>query len=206
MKKRTLVISALALALVAVPAAALAAGGSLMGWQTPGWSADDPANAAYESDENHVSFYRLYNSYSGEHLFTTDAGERDALAKIGWSVESGGEDDPSSAGLVGMFEDLPENDDYRPIYRLYNPYSPQGEHHYTTSKDEYDQLQTIGWVGEGVFCWSASSQRTPNYRLFNPYATMGTHHYTMSVEERDTLIELGWQWEGVGWYSWGFTA
>lgn len=92
------------------------------------------------------------------------------------------------------------------LHRLYNPYSPQGEHHYTTSKDEYDQLQTIGWVGEGVFCWSASSQRTPNYRLFNPYATMGTHHYTMSVEERDALIELGWQWEGVGWYSWGFTA
>ena len=156
MKKSTLVISALALAILAAPAVAAAAGSSLAGWQSEGWSADDPNNAAYEAEERHAALYRLYNPYTGEHLYTTDAHERDSLAAVGWSVESDG---ASGAGvaLVGDFEGMAANESYKPLYRLYNPYA--GDHHYTTDKNEYDRLQpTAGSrsysFGSGGEWWS----------------------------------------------------
>ena len=84
-----------------------------------------------------------------------------------------------------------------PMYRLYNPNS--GEHFYTGSVEERDNLESLGWQYEGV-AWNAPTNRgTPVYRLFNP--NNGDHHYTMSEEERDMLVNLGWQYEGVAWNS-----
>ena len=82
------------------------------------------------------------------------------------------------------------------MYRLYNPNS--GEHFYTSSTEERDFLDRIGWNYEGP-AWNAVTNGQPVYRLYNPYS--GGHHYTMSVEERDFLDRIGWNYEGIGWYS-----
>ncbi len=83
------------------------------------------------------------------------------------------------------------------MYRIYNPYS--GEHFYTSSISERDNLVSLGWSYEGVGWNAPSSSNTPVYRLYNGNA--GEHHYTMSASERDNLVRLGWKYEGIGWYS-----
>ncbi len=85
------------------------------------------------------------------------------------------------------------------ILRLYNPNS--GEHFYTSSTEERDQLVDLGWNDEGLGWVSPKADGDPVYRLYNPNA--GDHHYTVSAEERDQLVDLGWNYEGVGWYSGG---
>ena len=82
------------------------------------------------------------------------------------------------------------------MHRLYNPNS--GEHFYTASTSERDNLKRLGWRYEGVG-WMAPTSGAEVYRLYNPNG--GDHHYTMSTSERDGLRKLGWRYEGVGWYS-----
>lgn len=83
------------------------------------------------------------------------------------------------------------------MYRMYNPNS--GEHFYTASKEEKDQLYQVGWNYEGVGWFAPASSETPVYRLYNPNA--GDHHYTANASERDMLVDEGWNDEGIGWYS-----
>lgn len=82
------------------------------------------------------------------------------------------------------------------MYRLYNPNS--GEHFYTASIEERDNLVWAGWKGEG-HGWTAPMSGDAVYRLYNPSA--GEHHYTTSTTERNALIWAGWSDEGVGWYT-----
>lgn len=82
-------------------------------------------------------------------------------------------------------------------YRLYNPNS--GEHLFTSSTGERDNLRGLGWYYEGIGWYGPSTSNTPVYRLYNP--NNGDHHYTTSARERDDLVPLGWIYEGVGWYS-----
>lgn len=140
--------------------------------------------AAYAEDAG-VAVWRLYNQWSGEHLFTTDRGEYDSLVGIGWSGEGEAWDAPS------------EGDE---VFRLYNPYS--GDHHYTMDQDEYGSLGSIGWRQEGVVFHSAgASSGAPIYRLFNPWLTQGTHLFTTDKGEYDNLGQIGWQQEGIAFYS-----
>ena len=86
-----------------------------------------------------------------------------------------------------------------PMYRLYNPNS--GEHFYTGSIEERDNLSGLGWNYEGV-AWNAPTNTgTPVYRMFNPNS--GDHHYTMSQQEVENLKAIGWRYEGVCWNSGG---
>ena len=80
------------------------------------------------------------------------------------------------------------------MYRLYNPNS--GEHFYTGSVVERQNLVDAGWNFEGNG-WIAPLEGDPVYRLYNPNA--GDHHYTTSVEEKDNLVRAGWNFEGIAW-------
>ena len=83
------------------------------------------------------------------------------------------------------------------MLRLYNPNT--GEHFYTGSSRESDNLISYGWILEG-FGWRAPADSgQPVYRLCNP--NTGDHHYTMSSEEKDNLTAAGWTYEGVCWNS-----
>lgn len=126
-----------------------------------------------------VPVLRLYNPYDGDHLFTTDGSERDALVPLGWRDEGVAWESPASGDAV---------------YRLYNPWS--GEHLYTADAAELSRLTAYGWSYEGVAIRSAVSG-TAVYRLYNPWLTVGTHLYTRDAAERDLLVSLGWRCEGA---------
>ena len=129
------------------------------------------------------TMYRLYNPNSGEHFYTNNTGERDAVARAGWSYEGQGWVAPAKSPT--------------PVWRLYNAYA--GDHHYTTSSNERDTLVRKGWKSEGIGWYSGGS--TPLWRQYNAYAATGTHNYTTSARERDALVALGWKDEGVAWYG-----
>ena len=82
------------------------------------------------------------------------------------------------------------------MYRLYNPNS--GEHFYTASEAEKNNVVAAGWSYEGVG-WIAPTSGSPVYRLYN--ANGGEHHYTLDEDEKNYLVSVGWSYEGVGWYS-----
>lgn len=127
--------------------------------------------------------YRLYNRWSGEHLFTTDKSEYDSLARVGWKQENVGWNAPNFSST--------------PVYRLYNRWS--GDHLYTTDRSEYDKLARIGWTQEGVQLYSGGSRAI--YRLFNPYVKVGTHLFTTDANEYERLARMGWRKEGKQLYG-----
>ncbi len=88
-------------------------------------------------------------------------------------------------------------DDTVRMYRLYN--SNSGEHFYTASLKERNQLIGYGWRDEGTGWIAPKETDYPVYRLYNPNS--GDHHYTLSEKERDQLDAIGWNYEGIGWYS-----
>ncbi len=101
--------------------------------------------------------------------------------------------------IVSMINNLLSynNGDILSMYRLYNPNS--GEHFYTSSNGEKNNLINLGWSYEGVGWYAPKSSDNPVYRLYN--ANGGEHHYTMSSSEKDMLVSKGWSYEGIGWYS-----
>ena len=84
----------------------------------------------------------------------------------------------------------------KPMYRMYNPNS--GEHFYTASTGEANNLIKLTWRYEGIG-WYAPETGDPVYRVYNPNA--GDHHYTTSKGEKDSLVKNGWKDEGIGWQS-----
>ncbi len=131
-----------------------------------------------------LPMHRLYNPNSGEHFYTANVGERDAVAAAGWTYEGVGWTAPSKGTEV---------------YRLYNAYA--GDHHYTTDAHERDVLVSVGWTYEGVGWRSAGEGGVPVWREYNPNAVAGAHNFTTSRHEHDTLVRLGWSGEGIAWYG-----
>jgi Tol biopolymer transport system component len=88
---------------------------------------------------NAVPYYRLYNRYSYQHHWTTDANEYNALGAQGWSQE----------GIDGYV--LPaQATGSVPLYRLYLNASG-GLHLWTTDANEKNVLTTsAGWKDEGI--------------------------------------------------------
>lgn len=144
-------------------------------------------------DPNSVQpMYRLYNRYTGEHFYTASSSERNSLTKSGWTAEG--------TGWLAPKVTEANKSSYAPVYRLYNPYTSGGDHHYTLGKSEYDALEKNGWRGEGIAWYSfSSSYGTSLHRLYNPHAQTGTHHYTMATSEKDSLVRSGWKYESSAW-------
>ncbi len=149
---------------------------------------------------------RLYNPNSGEHFYTKDLDEKDALVGFGWKDE-------------GVAWTSPIESDV-PVYRLYNPNA--GDHHYTMNTEERDVLISIGWKDEGIGWYSYTGNTTclndsvikttsensftttPEavkvYREYNPNAkAAGSHNYTVNEAENDFLVSVGWLEEGTAW-------
>ena len=144
-----------------------------------------PPSSGEDEPVYQVEMYRLYNPYSGEHFYTSNSAERDALRELGWNYEGIGWTAPSYSNT--------------PVYRLYNRYA--GEHHYTTNVAERDQLVAVGWDYENIGWYSDDAQGVPLYRQYNPNAFANNHNYTTSIGENDHLVSLGWRPEGIGWYG-----
>ena len=138
------------------------------------------------------NFYRLFNPYSGEHLFTRSKDEYDQLGPLGWIQEN-----VAFKGLSGPGE--VNGVTAKPWLRLFNPNS--GLHHWTLDHGEYDALATLGWKQEGPTGYIFEEDMTglaPLFRLYNP--NDGNHHWTMDSFEKDVLSSIGWKFEGIAGY------
>lgn len=136
------------------------------------------------AETNGVPMHRLYNLNSGEHFYTKNTYEKDALVRLGWAYEGTGWIAPRKGN---------------PAYRLYNPNS--GNHFYTVSRFEKETLEKVGWNYEGIG-WN-SGGNVFLYRNYNPNATVGTHNYTTNIYEAKHLANNGWRDEGVAWNGLG---
>ena len=83
------------------------------------------------------------------------------------------------------------------MFRLYDPNS--GEHFYTGSAEERENLVKAGWKYEGVGFTFPLSTGKPVHRLYDP--VHGEHLYTMDEAEKSRLIGAGWNYEGVAFNS-----
>lgn len=160
-----------------------------------------PAAAlAKPAPEDLATVVRMYNKWTGEHLFTTNALEVADLEARGWQNEGTYWKAPAA--------DKDANKGYMPVYRLYNPNS--SDHLYTTDLVEYTDLMAAGWRGEDVKFMSAATPDKDNkakigsadvdaegiYRQFNPNVTVGTHNYG-GLAENNQVLAAGWKADGV---------
>lgn len=129
-----------------------------------------------------AALYRLYNPWTGEHLFSVDYGEVEKLCPLGWTFE----------GIVASV-DLASG---KPVYRLYNPWT--GDHHYTTDLAEVVRNEKIGWKNEGIAFYSKGKVGVVS--LYNPFAKSFYHHYTADPAEVERMVKDGWKEEGIKWY------
>ena len=83
------------------------------------------------------------------------------------------------------------------MFRMYNPNT--GEHFYTGSEVERDNLIAAGWQYEGIGFTFPANTGDPVHRLFQP--STGEHLYTMDVAEKDKLMAEGWNYEGIAFNS-----
>ena len=90
-----------------------------------------------------------------------------------------------------------ENRQVHHMFRMYNPNT--GEHFYTGSEVERDDLIEAGWQYEGVGFTFPKNTGAPVHRLFQP--STGEHLYTMDEAEKDRLLAEGWNYEGVAFNS-----
>ena len=139
-----------------------------------------------EPSASYTAMYRLYNPNSGEHFYTGNVKERNALVTYGWKYEGIGWKAPKTSSS--------------PVYRLYN--KAGGEHHYTLNKKERDALVKLGWKSEDIGWYSDDSKTVPVYREYNPNAFANNHNYTPNIKEHNALIsKYGWKDEGIAWYG-----
>lgn len=163
-----------------------------------------PAAAlAKPAAEDLVTVVRMYNKWTGEHLFTTNALEVADLEARGWQNEGTYWKAPAVPK-----KDTDSNAKYMRVYRLYNPYT--SDHLYTTDLVEYTNLMAAGWNGEDVKFMSAATPDLQNkakigqpdvdaeaiYRQFNPNVTVGTHNYG-GLAENKKVLDAGWKADGV---------
>ncbi len=141
-----------------------------------------PAASAGQPQDQ-VPLLRLYNPYSGEHLFTTNRYEASDLVFRGWRSER-------SDGLVNLKEGTP-------VFRLYNEWT--GDHHYTSDTNEVNACIKQGWTNEGIQFCSDEDATTDVYSMYNPYATKFYHLYTADADEMAKMQSDGWRQENVKW-------
>ena len=162
------------------------------------------ALAVKPAEKDLVPVVRMYNKWTGEHLFSTNALEVADLEARGWQNEG----TYWKALAVPTETEHTDNNNYMPVYRLYNPFT--SDHLYTTDLVEYTNLMAAGWRGEEIKFYSAAEPDAENkakigladddaegiYRQFNPNVTVGTHNYG-GLAENNQLLAAGWKADGV---------
>lgn len=152
-------------------------------------------------DPTPVTVYRVYDSSTGEHLYTADLSEKDGLVKSGWKDEGVAWTTPTKST--------------KPVYRLFNP-NNGGDHFYTVDKNEVDSLVADGWHNEGIAFYAlpgavnndpTNGKRVYGYAversLNSEHSGAGTRLFTTSPNETNTIVWWGWTFEGVAWYVLG---
>jgi hypothetical protein len=102
-----------------------------------------------------------------------------------------------TCNFCGIHRENVETRQVTHMFRMYNPNT--GEHFYTGSEVERENLIVAGWKYEGVGFTFPANTGAPVHRLFQP--STGEHLYTMSENEKNTLMAQGWNYEGIAFNS-----
>lgn len=121
-----------------------------------------------------IPVYRLFNKVNGNHLFTTNAEEKDILVAYGWADE-------------GIAWQVVANT-ATPVYRLFDA-AGSGEHYYTANEALKAELIAKGCVDEGVAWYGQAATGRTVYKVTN--TKYGKSVLTTSVEEKDALVAAG---------------
>lgn len=138
--------------------------------------------------------YRLYNSSTGNHLWTADTTERANLIKAG-NIDEG----IAYHAISSLRQETPPISGQKVVYRFSG--MPNNGHFWTTDLRERDSMIRAGYKYERV-AWNASAGSTtkPVYRLYS--TTLKAHLYTTDTNERSILKKSSdWKDEGIAWYS-----
>ena len=102
-----------------------------------------------------------------------------------------------TCNFCGVNRETVETRQVTHMFRMYNPNT--GEHFYTGSTVERENLVVAGWHYEGVGFTFPANTGAPVHRLFQP--STGEHLYTMSEAEKNALMAQGWNYEGIAFNS-----
>ena len=141
----------------------------------------EPAPAPVSEEPDYIPVYRFFNPTTGEHLFTADKKEMDALKAAGWNDEG-----VAFRAAVNGY----------PVYRLFN--EKTGEHYYAAKETEINKLVAEGWVKEGIAFRSADADCRKLIRLTNTQVTRFAVHYSAVEAEIKELTAVGWIKEETG--------
>ncbi len=150
-----------------------------------------------EGDEtSNSSVYRLFNSSTSKHLFSSNQSEIDSLtgqANAGWVNEGLAYISPSTGSAN--------------VHRFY--IKGENRHFYTASESEKDNIinneKLSHFAYEGVAYKAYESKDAPEnavqvIRYYN--SSLNTHLYSTSSNEQNILDQdLLWNNEGIAWYS-----
>lgn len=144
-------------------------------------SSGGSGNSSSDGQVKTIPVYRLYNTKIGDHLYTTNKGERDILltekAAEGWT-------DEGIAWQAAVKSD-------KPVYRLFDVKGKAG-HFFTADITIRDQYIANGWRDEGI-AWYATYTGRKVYKITNH--KIGKYHFTTSKPERDVLETKGYTCE-----------
>ena len=145
----------------------------------------------------HQSVYRLFNTVSGNHLFTTNTAEIDLL------TGSGHESSFINEGIAYLVSPGANQS----LYRFYH--SPTDRHFYSSNSYERDLLiskSNNDYLYEGVAFHvftdvPLDSDLTPVFRFYDSKSHV--HLYTASSQEKLIWESNGMNWinEGIAWYA-----
>ncbi|RZI71756.1 MAG: hypothetical protein EOP80_14645 [Variovorax sp.] len=140
--------------------------------------------------------YRFYNTMTGAHFYTSNAGERDMVISTLPRFAYEG---------VGFYAYSQTPMSSSPVHRFYN--NRTGAHFYTINDQErqsvQDQFSWYSYEGPSWYAYKApATDATPMHRFYN--VRTQAHFYTMSAGERDYVLQTHPQfsYEGVGYYAW----
>lgn len=107
------------------------------------------------------------------------------------------DDQDTSCNTCGLERELRQE---RPVVHMFRMYDPNsGEHFYTGSEEERENLIKAGWNYEGVGFTFPLTTGDPVHRLYDPVT--GEHLYTMDEAEKARLEAAGWNYEGIAFNS-----
>lgn len=152
-----------------------------------------PFDITYTSTPGFLtSVYRFYSPASGDHVYTINPAERDALRAGGWNSE----------GVIGQVMTGPATISgvaAAPLYRFYH--SGARQHLWTASRAEYYVIRSSpGWWFEGIAGYAFPQPVAGTKPLYRVLAPPLTHLWTADTNEISFLTSAGWRPEGIAGY------
>ena len=154
---------------------------------------NDTTQAIEVEFSEYVPVYRLYNTITSEHLFTTNKSEYDSFVE----KSKGKQDFWIGEGIDWLAEATPQVPDASTVRRLYNKdlgAMGRSSHYYSKDESEIAILLKNGWVDDGAANYIQSGGSVPIWTCYNE-GLGSAHHYTSNKSEWQSLSSYGWHLE-----------